>query len=256
MRRMASTQAALFGIALGLCAQPIPPVPPPGRNAVALSALAAGKLDNAAATRLAERRASLFEEARSLCRQAIALDPQNVDALYELGVLGWMQAFPATEAARGRPSARTRVDLTARFWQTIEDAIARFRSVLQLAPTDHHAMTYLSLLFRERAELEPDWDGHQRDIAEADQWLHQAIATAAANDAAGRTIRTRPAPPSISQAFLHYPALQMKELRLIHHVRPDDPKIAREARIQGTVKLRIVVGADGRVSEVHVAVPR
>jgi TonB family protein len=189
-------------------------------------------LQQAANTRIAEVRESLLDKAQLLGERALAANPRDVDALYSLGVVGWMRSF--------QPPARA----------GIEEALDRFRSVLEIDPHDNHAMTYLHLLYRARAKLAASPEERQSDLVEAGKWQQQAVEAAAANQAEGRIVRTPPVPPRPAEAFLRYPIVRNTQLRLVHRVKPVYPEAAKQARIEGTVRVNAMIAKDGSVADV------
>lgn len=104
----------------------------------------------------------------------------------------------------------------------------------------------MNLLIRERADLRDTPEEYQRDIAEADQWVQKALATKQqrAQDATGTGIGAAPGRIRVGEA--------VQEQRLIRRVDPVYPPLAQQARIQGIVRLSLLISREGTVANVTV----
>lgn len=148
-----------------------------GGNKVAMSSIASLYLNR-----------KQWSDAREWYQRLIAANPNNADAYYSLGFIAWSEWYPAYQQARTKlgmrpetpgpiPDSAVRHDLSARFDATLEDGLANLRKTLELNPQYDEAMSYLSLLIRERADLRDTQAEYQQDTAEADQWVQKAIET-------------------------------------------------------------------------------
>jgi len=77
------------------------------------------------------------------------------------------------------------------------------------------------------------------------------LETALANGATGKEVHTRPTPPAVSEAYLHYPVYRRNDLTLVYSVKPEYPEAAKQARIEGVVTVGAIVGKDGKVTRVQ-----
>jgi hypothetical protein len=47
---------------------------------------------------------------------------------------------------------------------------------VQLKPNDSEAMVYLNLVYRQKADLEPDASAREADLKQAEDWVEKALA--------------------------------------------------------------------------------
>jgi Flp pilus assembly protein TadD len=138
-----------------------------------------------------------WDDAQQWYEKLIAVEPDNADAYYSLGFVAWSKWFPAYKEARARaglkpddqgpiPDVAVKQDLRRRWGSVVEDGIANLQKTLELNPRYRDAMSYVSLLIRERADLRDTKDEWRQDIALADQWL-QRLDTKNAGGGAGFT---------------------------------------------------------------------
>ena len=129
-----------------------------------------------------------WDDAQQWYEKLIAAEPSNVDAYYSLGFIAWSKWFPAYQAARASaglkpddpgpiPDPGVKQELRSRWGSVIEEGIAHLQKTLEVNPRYTDAMSYVSLLIRERADLRDTKEGWRQDIALADQWLQRAMET-------------------------------------------------------------------------------
>ena len=71
------------------------------------------------------------------------------------------------------PIQAVKQDLRSRWGSVVEDGIANLQKTLALNPRYEDAMSYISLLIRERADLRDTKEEWRQDIALADHWLQK-----------------------------------------------------------------------------------
>ena len=136
-----------------------------------------------------------WDDAQQWYEKLIAAEPSNADAYYSLGFTAWSKWFPAYQAARASaalkpddqgpiPDEAVKQDLRSRWGSVVEDGIANLQKTLALNPRYEDAMSYISLLIRERADLRDTKEEWRQDIALANQWL-QKLDTKNAGGGAG-----------------------------------------------------------------------
>jgi TonB family protein len=195
-----------------------------------------------------------FPEAEDWNQKVIAIDPNNKEAYYTLGVLAWRQWLPEDRKARADSNqgpadpgpignAAIREQLKVKWMPVLDEGISKVDKALQLDPTYDDAMAYMNLLIRYRADLldtSAEWSAAS---AKADEWMQRALDTKRARAAAGPPpLPTQPA----TQAGLRVGA-EVLGANLISKVDPVYPPLALSARISGTVRFKVTVGVDGRV---------
>ena len=129
-----------------------------------------------------------LEEAKSWYEKLIAVDPNNKEAYYTLGVISWTKTFQPRMEARAKlgmkpedpgpiKDKKVKEDLKATWLQTINDGISHLEQALQIDPEYDEAMAYMNLLIRERADLADSPEGYKKDIEVADNWVQKALDT-------------------------------------------------------------------------------
>jgi TonB family protein len=187
-----------------------------------------------------------------------AIDPNNADAYYSIGFIAWSRWYPEYGKARAAlgmkqqdpgpiPDASVRADLIERFATVIESGLRALEKALEINPQYADAMAYMNLLIRERADLRDTAEEYKRDVAIADEWVQKALAAKKAEMERRNGNAAAIAPPQ--RIRLTVDALDRNRLR---DVPPAYPQMAREAGIQGTVRLNIVIDKQGRVSNISV----
>jgi TonB family protein len=194
-----------------------------------------------------------WDEARTAYQRLVNLDPNNAEAYYSLAFIDWAQWYPAYGAARtklGMPPAQpgpipdpaVRTALRGQWWPTLEDGIWNLNRALEINPKYDDAMAYMNLFLRERADLQDTEQEYRQDTAEADRWVQKALDTKKekagqmlpAGSVTPKRIRMRMAPEPVTR------------------VEPIYPPLARQARIQGTVRFSAVLDKQGRVTNLQV----
>ena len=185
-----------------------------------------------------EERVRLFNEAAVLYRRLVAAYPQRAEGWYALGVIVWNTGYFRLAALRRQSGMKPEDSgpLPDReppegLLPAVDGAIANLRRALKIDPDHNGAMAHLNLLYRLRADLNVTREGYARDIARADQWLQKALE--------GR----RGSPPR-----LRIGADGPRQIKKVMPVRPAVRNSAPEV-----VRLKVVIGADGKVIQVLLA---
>ena len=150
-------------------------------NKTALSSLASLNHSEADGTPDLDQKLRKLDEAASWYERVLAVDPQEKNAYYSLGVIDWKKWHPFWLRAREQfgiipsasgplPNVSVRRELLTRFGSLLEHGISNLERALQIDPTYDDAMAYMNLLIRERADLRDSIEEYRFDIAVADQW--------------------------------------------------------------------------------------
>jgi TonB family protein len=212
-----------------------------------------------------------WDDAQQWYERITAADPYNADAWYSMGFIAWSKWYPAYGKARAglgmRPEepgpirdSGVRADLTGRYGPLVESGIRALEKALEINPQYDDAMAYMNLLIRERADLRDTIEACKRDVAIADEWVQKALAAKKAK-AERRSVNVMvdppppPPPPPQTQAEhsmrISIGGNVMQE-KLVRNVPPVHPELAKQARIEGVVRLNIVIDKQGRVSNIKV----
>lgn len=141
---------------------------------------------NQATSLPADQKMKKFDEAADWYHKLIQADqakPEgsfSKEAYYSLGVIAWAKWYPALMTARANlrmkpedpgpiKDKKVREELSAQYLPTIDEGMQNLNKALEIDKEYEDAMSYLSLLTRERADLldSPDQYKKQIDIAEA-----------------------------------------------------------------------------------------
>lgn len=177
-----------------------------------------------------------LDDAHSWFQKVLDGEPDNKNALYTIAVIDWRKVNPSLPPGQPGPlpDVTQRHSLQAQYRPIVEEGIASLKKTLETDPAFDSAMSYLNLLLRDRAELAESPAESQKDIQEADQWVQKMADMRTVRSQAGAM---RPAKRSAGIA----PAQPLTK------VDPAYPALARQAKIQGTVRFRATIGKDGSV---------
>ena len=214
--------------------------------------------------------AKKWDEARNWYKALTNLDPSDATAYYSLGLIVWSQWYPEYTKARTAaglrpetpgplPDPAARAALRAKWWPTLDEGIWDLNQALSYSPQYADAMAYMNLLVRERADLRDTAEEYRRDIAEADQWVQKALDTkraAVAQPGNGYSAPPPPPPPPPgggpgAPSRIRVGAT-VQQANLISQVPPVYPPLARQAKIEGVVRLSAIIDKEGRVANLQV----
>jgi tetratricopeptide (TPR) repeat protein len=132
-------------------------------------------------------------EAKDWQRKVMAVDPNDPVAAYTVGVIDWRLAYKNAIAARNALGMQDNGDmikdkkacaaLQGQNTELVNEGIKNLQQAVNLRPGYDDAMSYLSLLYRRKADLDcGDEDAHKADMAQFDQWRDKTMATRKANE--------------------------------------------------------------------------
>jgi TonB family protein len=226
------------------------------QNRVALTTMASLKYQQAAAVRAHSDKLAALDEAERWYRRLIEINSSDREALYSVGVIAWMKVYPENQRARASVGMRpedpgpirdtnVRLDLQNRYGSVIRDGMTSLHKAIEVDPQYDDAMAYLNLMYRQLADVSDSAEDYKRYITEADTWVQRALETKK-DKASAPPPRPVPSPNQIRVGG------NVMASKLIHKVTPGYPLEAKEARIQGTVRLNAVVAHDGTIAHLTV----
>lgn len=141
-----------------------------------------------------------FPKAEEWNKKVIALDPNNKEAFYTLGVIAWTAFVAPDREARfsqqmkvddpgpikppkSKKDPDVKAELKAKYWQSLTDGIEDEKKALAIDPEYENAMAYMNLLIRYRADLDDTPAQWQADSKEADGWVEKNLQTVKAKAA-------------------------------------------------------------------------
>ena len=134
-----------------------------------------------------------FDKAKEYQRRLMQADPNNPVPYYWIGVLDWAICFPRSQQMRkdlkienpkdpNNPSslppfpAKARAELEEENGPLVKEGVEVLEKAIQLRPNDFETMAYLNLMYRQKADLEPDASAREADLKQAEDWVDKALA--------------------------------------------------------------------------------
>ncbi len=135
-----------------------------------------------------------FEKAKEYQRKRLEAEPNNPEPYYWIGVLDWSITYPRRMQLRKdlnimlpkdptKPDVlpplpeKARAELADKNNVLIDEAIKSLQKAIELKPNYDDAMAYLSLMDREKADLETDKEAQAADLKDAETWVQKALDT-------------------------------------------------------------------------------
>ncbi len=200
-----------------------------------------------------------LEEAKAWYERILTLDPNDKTAYYKLGVIGWSKAFPVRMEARKKAGMKqedpgplppsVRFDVANQNWAIVNDGIAKLEKAIEIDPQYDDAMAYLNLMHREKADIQEPADAYRAEIKLADEMVVKTLETKKAKGTNGSSTMSMPPPspsPPGSSGRVQVGG-NVQQANLVEQPRPAYPPLAKQARIQGTVRFNTVIGLDGKI---------
>jgi len=133
-----------------------------------------------------------FNKAKEYQSQRIDAEPENPEPYFWIGVLDWSLCYPRRMQLRkdlnlALPSDLTNPDrlpplpeearlrLIGDNGSLVTEGIEKLEKAIELKPDYDDAMAYLSLMYREKVDLETAEAARASDIETADQWVERAL---------------------------------------------------------------------------------
>jgi tetratricopeptide (TPR) repeat protein len=123
--------------------------------------------------------------AKEYQKRVTAIDPNDPEAYYSIGVVDWTPVYQPDMEERGKLGLRADDPvndkkvcgaLRARNTELIEDRLNNLNKCLQLRPDYDDAMAYVNLLYRQKADTECDPAASMADLKTAQDWVDKTMA--------------------------------------------------------------------------------
>ena len=123
--------------------------------------------------------------AKEYQKRVVALDANDPETYYFIGVIDWTQAYQPDMEERAKLGMRaddavvdTKVcsALRARNAELIQDGLKNLDKALQLRPDYDDAMAYTNLLYRQKADTECNPAASTADLKTAQDWVDKTMA--------------------------------------------------------------------------------
>jgi tetratricopeptide (TPR) repeat protein len=128
-----------------------------------------------------------FDDAKEYYRKAVALDPNDPEPYYSIGVIDWTQCYQPRMEERAKLGLKPEeplkdkkvcAELKEKSSDKVQDGIDSLNKALQIRPDYDDAMAYMNLMYREKADLEcDDPAARAADLKTADEWVDKTMAT-------------------------------------------------------------------------------
>jgi len=129
-----------------------------------------------------------LQDAKEWNKKLIALNPNNKDAYYTLGVIAWTEWLVPDREARNKLGMKpedpgplkkkdVRDELRAKYMPILDEGIKNMEKALEIDKEYDDAMAYMNLLIRYRADLMETPEEYNRETEIADKWVDKALST-------------------------------------------------------------------------------
>jgi tetratricopeptide (TPR) repeat protein len=138
-----------------------------------------------------------YDQAKADEQKVIALQPNDAEANYTIGVIDWTQAYKNATTILGaggltddgEGNVKMSKDVCAKLSTAntalVTEAMKFLNRAVEINPNYDDAMQYLNLDYRRKADLECGNDAARKaDLAQADMWVQKATGARKANEAA------------------------------------------------------------------------
>jgi tetratricopeptide (TPR) repeat protein len=133
-----------------------------------------------------EQKKAALEETKKWNLRRIEVNPKESEAYYYLGVIDWTNAFPALRSARAEEkmkpddpgpikNVKLREELKSKYLSDINEGLDNLQKCLTYDKENEDAMSYMNLLYREKADLEDSVDAAKADVAQAEDWSNKSL---------------------------------------------------------------------------------
>lgn len=136
-----------------------------------------------------------LDDAKEYEKKVIAIDPNDAEAYYTIGVVNWMQSYKQaitilaadglTDDGNGnaKKSKGACEKLKSANSATVDEGLQYLEKAVDINKTYDDAMSYLNLTYRRKADLECGDDAARKaDLAKADEWSQKAMGARKANE--------------------------------------------------------------------------
>jgi tetratricopeptide (TPR) repeat protein len=132
-------------------------------------------------------------EAKEWQNKVLAIDPKDPAAYYTIGVIDWRLAYRNAIATRNSLNMQDNGEmikdkaacakLQGQNEPLVTQGIGALQKAIDLRPAYDDAMSYLSLMYRRKADLDcGNEEARKADMAMFDQWASKTMATRKANE--------------------------------------------------------------------------
>jgi tetratricopeptide (TPR) repeat protein len=135
-----------------------------------------------------------FDKAKEYQRRRLQVSPNDPEPYYWIGVINWATTYPRRMQVRrdlnltmpkdiNRPDIlpplpeKARAQLEQDNKPLVDEGIQALQKAMELKPNDENAMTYINLMYREKADYEADASAREEDLKLAEEWVEKVLNT-------------------------------------------------------------------------------
>jgi len=134
-----------------------------------------------------------FDKAKDYNERRIKIEPTNPEPYYWIGVIDWAVTWKGAQMLRKDHNLDTAKDaahpdqlpvipdklrkpLADTNGPLVDEGLKALNKAIELKPNDTDSMAYLSLMYRQKAEIDPDNDTRVADLKLAEDWVNKSLA--------------------------------------------------------------------------------
>lgn len=151
-------------------------------NVTALSYLASLYFGMGGSGQKEEEIVPMFEKSKEYRRRLIQVDPQNPEHYYSIGVIDWTICYRRNQELRAtirglQPDQplppRDRRQLAEKNSALVEEGLQMLHKAIDLNPKYLHAIAYLNLMYRQKADLVESASEREQMLQQADDYFQR-----------------------------------------------------------------------------------
>jgi len=134
-----------------------------------------------------------FDEAKKYNQRRIEMEPNDPEPYYWIGVIDWAITWKAAQMLRGENHLNVAKDqahpdelpvipdklrkgLAEQNAPLVDEGLKVLTKAIELKPNDTDSMAYLSLMYRQKSEIDPDNDTRAESLKLAEDWVNKSLA--------------------------------------------------------------------------------
>ncbi|HTS71883.1 MAG TPA: tetratricopeptide repeat protein [Terriglobia bacterium] len=133
-----------------------------------------------------------FDEAKKYNERRIELQPNDPEPYYWIGVIDWAVTWKAAQTLRGENHLNVAKDpahpdelpvipdklrkpLAEQNGPLVDEGLKMLNKAIELKPNDVDSMAYLSLMYRQKSEIDPDNQTRADSLKQAEDWVNKSL---------------------------------------------------------------------------------
>lgn len=130
-----------------------------------------------------------FDKAKEANQKLMQLEPKNPEPYYWIGMLDWLICYPRSQQVRNDHNLtipdkngdlppipeKFRGDLADKNGPLVDEGLKALEKAIELKPNYDEAMSYLNLMYRQKADIDPDKESREADLKAANDWVNKAL---------------------------------------------------------------------------------